>query len=1027
MLPFLSALGIGIDEIDIERTLRLRLGRNTHEYTAKEVSGRLDVLVRSRNGDNLFVVELKAEDCVLSEDDRDQGISYARLLDHIAPFVLVTNGRESRLYDSISRREITNETLSRAYAGFQARVTLEDIRIRFEALKHFIGYSPENVAIFSKCQQADRMNILRGSVDRLDRKYIPDLYSPRQQLRDAFARFLAGSDTVFAITGESGVGKTNEMCALAESYAPSHITLFFAACAIPTSLTEVLVDDFNWQFSEEVGAPVLFRRLSELASGTGRSVLIFVDALDEAPMQTFAHSISEFALHLKNLQGSVRLIVSVKSVEWSRFGQLRGSPSALACQLDTSALPAEAVNKTPKPFLLTELAATELADIERKYQRVFHLHGLPTGRLRAHCRLPFFLRIVSEVYGGRSENLSADISEPDLLRLWLERKFSGSADREAARLELFAVARAAYDEARDGSREGQVALGTLEHVPEEAILRELGKGTRPVTTDLVSQGILLRHQDHDGRVSFSFYYSQIRDYLIARQVLRLDQSSASEFAVHLDTFLNRHILRSVLSWHLRDAPPAHFAELRKVLSGRAMLYVHAFNRILDELLPGTKAAVEPYTEGAIGLAYDAPGHGICAYTLYAIGPKNPEGNKEIRAVQKGASSFDEFAEAVAPLAGRGRVYSGGVNFSNAEPSLAAAQFVRAQVKEAIRDGGLDDLATEEMLIEACIAIVTQFRDRLSSAVSMRWGSIAFPIDLHSLDEAIQAYFGAHFYWNKWTEQQIATNSRFVTRGKSSVTIVGDPVALKETKTRAVAEAREGKRFPTPNIVNDGDLNRLLPQIVARLLGSGLRQISPVLPLPDRLSADSDFASPMTTYSDRQLIALIETFFSLGLQAYKDIVERNFPGVRELFTTYLRLPLDVIVEYQRPASPRRSWHSWGDWGSTSYVFLPATTDTGVVRAVVGTSVFDYIDRKVMIDGATRELVYPYHRTDLFHLLHPGNAPGFARGFNAANSTGGNAPIRAFAYSLIREEFARIGPNDLLAMLEHNSGRPLSGSV
>lgn len=300
LLPFLSAVGIALDQIDVEKTLRLRLGRGVHQYVSDTASGRLDLLVRSREGENLFVVELKREDLDLTDDDRDQGISYARLLDQIAPFVLLTNGRESRLYDSISREELKDD-IGTQYTTFRGRLTTEDIRIRYEGLKHFLGYSAGNAQIFSRCQQSERMKGLRGNVRQLDRKYIPELYTFRPQVRTAFQRFLVGHGCVFSIVGDSGTGKTNEMCSLAEEFSASRVALFFSAGAIPASLSEVLIDDFNWHFSEQLRAPEIVRRLAEIATKTGQSVLIFVDALDEAPMQAFAQSISEFALHLSSL------------------------------------------------------------------------------------------------------------------------------------------------------------------------------------------------------------------------------------------------------------------------------------------------------------------------------------------------------------------------------------------------------------------------------------------------------------------------------------------------------------------------------------------------------------------------------------------------------------------------------------------------------------------------------------------------------------------------------------------------------
>jgi hypothetical protein len=43
----------------------------------------------------------------LTDDDRGQGISYARLVDPIAPLVLVTNGADRRLYDTITGGQLS--------------------------------------------------------------------------------------------------------------------------------------------------------------------------------------------------------------------------------------------------------------------------------------------------------------------------------------------------------------------------------------------------------------------------------------------------------------------------------------------------------------------------------------------------------------------------------------------------------------------------------------------------------------------------------------------------------------------------------------------------------------------------------------------------------------------------------------------------------------------------------------------------------------------------------------------------------
>jgi hypothetical protein len=72
LLPFLQSVGVSPNQIKLERTLTLRLGRTVVTVGGEKrtgVHGRLDVLVMDEGGQNLFVVELKAESVGLTEDD----------------------------------------------------------------------------------------------------------------------------------------------------------------------------------------------------------------------------------------------------------------------------------------------------------------------------------------------------------------------------------------------------------------------------------------------------------------------------------------------------------------------------------------------------------------------------------------------------------------------------------------------------------------------------------------------------------------------------------------------------------------------------------------------------------------------------------------------------------------------------------------------------------------------------------------------------------------------------------------------
>lgn len=89
-LEYVFSVRIGRDQITT--------GRGTRTKSNSIANPRADVLV-IRNNQNLMIVEVKAPGESI-ESARDQGISYARLLDQIAPFVVATDGTTSRIYDT---------------------------------------------------------------------------------------------------------------------------------------------------------------------------------------------------------------------------------------------------------------------------------------------------------------------------------------------------------------------------------------------------------------------------------------------------------------------------------------------------------------------------------------------------------------------------------------------------------------------------------------------------------------------------------------------------------------------------------------------------------------------------------------------------------------------------------------------------------------------------------------------------------------------------------------------------------------
>jgi predicted type IV restriction endonuclease len=167
LMPFLEALGLSPTSVHVEWKFSVRLGRTINGVDGTPAEGRADALIKNGAGDNLFVVELKRPDNKLKDNDRDQGISYARLLDQIAPFVVVSNGKETQIFDTITKEQLDGKTFHTKSQLFNGGALLsgEDIRIRFEALEYFIAFSEANVSAFSKAQIEVSTRALRERAD----------------------------------------------------------------------------------------------------------------------------------------------------------------------------------------------------------------------------------------------------------------------------------------------------------------------------------------------------------------------------------------------------------------------------------------------------------------------------------------------------------------------------------------------------------------------------------------------------------------------------------------------------------------------------------------------------------------------------------------------------------------------------------------------------------------------------------------------------------------------------------------------
>lgn len=955
LMPFLDALKLSPTSIHVEWKFSVRLGRTNNAIDGTPIEGRADALIRNAEGENLFVVELKSPDNKLTERDRDQGISYARLLDQIAPFVVVSNGKQTQIFDTITKQQLDRKTFHTESQFFKsgALVSGDDIRIRFEALAHFIAHSEENVSAFSKAQIEVSIRALRERVDGPG-KYVPELYVPRETVRSALKEFLAHDAQVFALVGESGVGKTNELCALAEHFASTHIVLFFACYSLNQPPELALADEFNWSFSQRLDAPKLCKQLSQMSERVKKPVLIFFDALDEAPVAGFPVAMSNFAKHLAQFAPSIRLIVSSKRSEWSRFASLRGNPSALALGM-TSIHAKQPLNlldwKPGEPVTLNQFSESEGTAAIERYQKKFDLVAVSQSNVQVLLRHPFFLRVYSETYRCKKA-IARAITSDELVSNWLTKKFASFEEPQKLLLGAKHVAEAVYRKNLTDNDDSPRTLGSLECI-------EIDQLNESELDELITHDILVKTLDHHGRGTVRFYYSEVLYYLISRHVLRLDTLEQSAFGAHVPILLENYVLQGVLQSHLRTACASHQIELENQISGRALVFLTTYSGIFTRLAPALRPAVIPYGEGEIGFAYVAETSGMMFFGFYNVSPEIPQCIRRIDA----QSGLDGVSAALANLGCHG-IQCGGYNFSNSPPRLAAAKMALKQINDAIERGRLDEQDAQTILVEALLSIVgdSDTRRKLRLGYGSSWlghRRALVPVDL--------------------TELKI--------RAQKCVGVDGADLAIR---------------------CYDKDLSHLL-WLIEHLLSQGITTIqSDVLPAPDLSSPDLN--APLEAYSDKQLELLIRTFFDEGFSGFVRVVEANFGKLSALFPTFSGRTFRVIAGLTRETRP----NPHNGWGLLLWAWGHSNDAVNEVRVVLNPSESFFSrgpDSSLRLDGFKVKSV---HSTDIQTLFRHTASVGISMRDKHRHLH--NVPIRSFAYSLLRNDWKNVSAENLLELLD-----------
>lgn len=317
-----------------QRRFTVRLGHETHHFDSSaqwQKSGRADVIIW--HGERpLAVVELKREDLALTLADYQQAQSYANQLTPRPPLVVVTNGRETRVYDANtgqlwSGNEDAAKKVQRLLVN-AAKLAAADMRWATEAL---MGRETGVWVPIVRSATATLLAEMTDPPGGADRPFAQLLLFPRLNSFAAMKSARAGT-TFTLIEGAAQSGKSSCLREVAlqtlESDDLAVLMLRGSGPGLFQSLANLFAAELEWNLTAN-DARQWLRRMSNGSTGPG--LVLAVD--DVQPGTAMAADLEELA----SLRPGMKLNVIVTTEAAERLTKARNgrTPTAMGTNAET--------------------------------------------------------------------------------------------------------------------------------------------------------------------------------------------------------------------------------------------------------------------------------------------------------------------------------------------------------------------------------------------------------------------------------------------------------------------------------------------------------------------------------------------------------------------------------------------------------------------------------------------------------------------------------------------------------------------
>lgn len=829
IIPFLKSIGFNESNLSFENNFTIKLGKSVAKKK-DYISGRLDILIKIDN-EPFLLWEVKRENLSITEEEINQAISYARLTESITPFTIVSNGIETKIYNTFNKEVIGKNEININYKHIKFE---ETIRLRLEALSDIICYSKENLINFLK-------NVNNKELERvIGNKYIKELYVQRKEICDRFEEFLKNDKKLFFITGESGVGKTNVICNLVEKYENELMILFYNSCFINNTLIDRIVEDFGFSFDEQLTCRQLLNRINLLAKKEDKYFVIFIDAIDELPEINPVIDIDRF-LEIVSEYSNIKICLSCKESLVEVYEEINGVASKLRRMSKTN-------------YKISGFNDVEKDEMIKKYKSYYNVYISEDSEeeVKQFCENGFLFRIIFEINRNQAINEKIDyISVMDKYVRIISKTYGINYKELIWTLEIL----------------GETFIKDTAFLPgliidESIVDSNLRRNNCKLTTDnLVDINLLQRYKS-----SYVDFNVKILSYYVITIIYgRINKKREREFKDTLIELNNNRRGKEALKWYDKYIKSFQYDDIYNFKMWYGLELIKEYREIVNKHFFSVRNRFKLNEDiNNIGIALDDSNS--CVVENYGFYIKrNPY--DDVRLI--------DFSD-------ENNLRKNGMHGQSGTMSpIDIPREVRDSVRNIIRCRLLNEEKCKYLIIEHVLNILSIFRisDKNNKTKFIHDYSEFLPVDLLNLRERI-----AYISINEFISYNIIDNNAYDNDLYRRV-IEGKEEIPKYNYTRLHREFIQ--KYITINKINGLIKNFLMENINEKhlMFSKNLNYIS---------DCNNMGNSIIESYSKDELIVYLNDLFVKFINEYIAIVENNFPLLKDKMIYYCMLKNGAIV-------------------------------------------------------------------------------------------------------------------------------------